>query len=110
MIIMTMVMMITMMRMMAAVSTLMMMRLSTAGIIVAPPCESNDYFLRPVKDSYHKKCCSQKEKSSDQSKTPHKKCCSQEEKSGTILEVSFPTEIRYRDSVDNLNASDSGDS
>ena len=84
--------MISMMRMMAAASTLMMMRLSTAGIIVAPPCESNDYFLRPVKDSYHKKCCSQKEKS------------------GTILEVSFPTEIRYRDSVDNLDVSDGGDS
>ena len=67
--------------------------------------------------------------SSDQSKTPTtknvarkrknpptsqrlltKKCCSQEEKSGTILEVSFPTEIRYRDSVDNLDVSDGGDS
>ena len=80
------------MRMMVVASTLMMMRLSTAGIIVAPPCESNDYFLRPVKDSYHKKCCSQKENS------------------GTILEVSFPTEIRYRDSVDNFDASDGGDS
>ena len=80
------------MRMMVAASSLMMMRLSTAGIIVAPPCESNAYFLRPVKDSYQKKCCSQKEKS------------------GTILEVSFPTEIRYRDSVDNLDVSDGGDS
>ena len=69
------------MRMMVAASTLMMMRLSTAGIIVAPPCESTAYFLgplkdsspkkmllakgkipRPVKDSYQKKCCSQKEK------------------------------------------------
>ena len=49
--------------------------------------------------------------SSDQSKTPTtKKCCSQKEKSGTILEVSFPTEIRYRDSVDNLDVSDGGDS
>ena len=80
------------MRMMVAASTLMMMRLSTAGIIVAPPCESNAYFLGPLKDSSQKKCCLQKEKSR------------------SILEVSFPTEIRYCDSVDNLDDSDGGDS
>ena len=77
-----------------------------------------------------KKYCSQKEKSSDYSKSPHKKNAARKRKNtptsqrllpqknvarkrknrGTILQVSFPTEIRYRDSVDNLDDSDGGDS
>ena len=48
--------------------------------------------LGPVKDSYQKNAARKRKKSR------------------SILEVSFPTEIRYRDSVDNLDDSDGGDS
>ena len=97
--------------MMVAASTLMMMRLSTAGIIVAPPCESTAYFLGPLKDSSPKKNVARKRKNPRTSQSLlTKKCCLQKEKSRSILEVSFPTEIRYCDSVDNLDDSDGGDS
>ena len=93
-----------------AASTLMMMRLSTAGIIVAPPCESNAYFLGPLKDSSQKNVARKRKNPRTSQSLLTKKCCLQKEKSRSILEVSFPTEIRYCDSVDNLDDSDGGDS
>ena len=95
-----------------AASTLMMMRLSTAGIIVAPPCESNAYFLGPLKDSSPKKNVARKRKNppTSQRLLPKKNAARKRKKSRSILEVSFPTEIRYSDNVDNLDDSDGGDS